>query len=64
MKPMDLMEMPQCLIISSDEDDRHELARMLKSYDFELAIVESADQGLAICKERTPDLVVMSETLE
>jgi two-component system chemotaxis response regulator CheY len=64
MQSKDLMHMPQCLIIASDEDDRQQLARVLQSYGFELAIVESADQALALCRRRLPDLVVMPELLQ
>lgn len=57
-------DIPQCLIIASDPDDRRQLARLLRPYGFELAIVEDADQGLAVCRMHRPDLVVMPELLK
>lgn len=64
MQLKDPTVIPQCLIIASDADDRRQLARFLKPYGFELAIVEDADQGLAVCKMYRPDLVVMPELLK
>jgi DNA-binding response OmpR family regulator len=58
------MDMLQCLIIASDEDDRRQLAYLLKPYGFELALVEDADQAMAVCRMRLPDLVVMPEIIE
>lgn len=64
MQLEELMDMLQCLIIASEEDDRQQLARLFKPYGFELAIVEDADKALAVCRMRLPDLVVMPEILE
>lgn len=55
--------MLQCLIIASEEADRQELVGVLKPYGFELAVVEDADQALAVCGMRLPDLVLMPESL-
>ena len=58
------MEMLQCLIIASDADDRQQLVQVLAPYGFELAVVEDADQALAVCRIRMPDLVLMPEILQ
>jgi DNA-binding response OmpR family regulator len=58
-----MLDMLQCLIIASDGEDRQQLARLLRPYGFELALVEDGEQALSVCRTCVPDLVVIAETL-
>jgi DNA-binding response OmpR family regulator len=64
MRLVNRVNVMQCLIVAIEEDDRRQLVRLLKSYGFEVALVQDADQALAVCRMRLPELIVMPETLE
>jgi DNA-binding response OmpR family regulator len=55
--------MLQCLIVAADCADRQHLARLLRPYGFELAIVGTAKQAMSILRRQRLDLVVMPENL-
>jgi DNA-binding response OmpR family regulator len=55
--------MLHCLIVAADCEDRQHLARLLRPYGFELAIVETASQAISIFRRQRLDLIVMPENL-
>jgi PleD family two-component response regulator len=58
------VEMRQCLVIGSNDEDRQKLVRLIMAYGFELAIAEDAEQAMAISRTRPADLVVMPEMID
>jgi PleD family two-component response regulator len=63
MQHLSSVEMRQCLVIGSNDEDRQKLVRLLLAYGFELAIAEDAQQAIAISRTQPADLVVMPETI-
>jgi PleD family two-component response regulator len=63
MQHLSSVQMRQCLVIGSNDEDRQKLVRLLLAYGFELAIAEDAEQAIAISETRPADLVVMPETI-
>jgi DNA-binding response OmpR family regulator len=55
--------MLQCLIVTADWDDGQHLARLLRPYGFELAIVKTAEQAMSVLRRQRLDLIVLPEKL-
>jgi CheY-like chemotaxis protein len=63
MQHVGQVEMRQCLVIGSNDEDRQKLVQLILAYGFEVAIAEDAEQAIAVSRTQPADLVVMPETI-